>query len=945
MIKVTINDRTIFLSEPLTVLEAAKRAGITIPTLCFLEGLTPWGGCRLCLVQIERMPRLQTACTTMVADGMVVRTDTEEVIKARRAILEFLLINHPLECPVCDKAGECELQDAVLLYGPSQGRFKERKRKLPEVLDDPLIVRNMKRCILCTRCIRTCQELQGADALSVVHRGDRSVIEPFSGKVFNCEYCGNCLSACPVGALVSRLSLHEYRAWLVESQKGICGFCGVGCRILIQRRGSSIGGEVTVGGRTGGNAVSPCVPPTVVRFWSNLEDTSEPNRGLTCMMGRFGYDFVNHSNRLKLPFVRIGNERYTRQIDDLLTQTASHLLEIKDKYGPGSIAAIAGGRLTNEDAYLFGKLIRGLGSNNIDSSARTGYIQMELFFEELFGPGVTANRIQGIVNSEVIVVAGGDPYQVAPVFGVHIRRAYLKGAKVLTIGYCPNLRRHRTWSMGEAEDESLVLRELTRALIEIKSTVTSPPKEEKIKRLIDILNLNDIEPSERIKEIAREISQKDLISFVLGREILQREGGLYDLISLGIMAYLLDARIFLLQNSPNEQGLIDMGLSPDMLPGGRSLTVSAWRSHLEDIWGFSITPSPGKTLYEIIEGIEKGEIKALYVAGFDPVNELPGGGRIRNALRNLELLIVQDAFFTNTMELAHIGIPVRPWPERKGSYTNMERRIQFFRNQRSEVIGREVGVSEIAGLSGEVTVGGLTGGNECSPLCTPEVTVLSDWEVFREIGKRIGINMPYTSIDELWKEICTASSLHRGLSPSELIEGVLWPYRGEPLRKTEAVIDEWIKGLTTPSGEVTVGGEVTVPVDSAYSYKIVVEKDSLLSATISRYSKALSLISGRPFVKMALKTAETLGVRDGQKVKIRSSFGGEVTVSGDDVSLPVKIEDSLPEGLIEIPGFIGETDSIGGEVTVSSEVTVWVLTGFSIGPAGAPLMDRFEISL
>ncbi len=438
MIKITINDRTFFLQEPVTVLEAAKRAGIKIPTLCHLEGLTPWGGCRLCLVEIEKIPRLQTACTVMAADGMIVRTETEEVKRARQAILEFLLINHPLECPVCDKAGECELQDAVLRYGPSSGRFKEGKRKTPEITTDPLIVRNMKRCILCTRCVRTCQELQGAEALSVINRGDRSVIEPFRGERFDCDYCGNCLSACPVGSLISRLHLHEYRPWMVDTVEGVCGFCGVGCRLFIQKRGS-----------------------TIIRTWTELGDSKEPNKGLTCRAGRFGYDFVIHEERLRSPFLRVGETRYSLPLEEIILKASSALLEIKNKWGASAIAGIGGGTLTNEDAYLFGKLIRGIGSNNIDSVARLGYLQAQLFFEELLGPGATANRIQGIPNSEVIIIAGDDPLDTTPVLGAHIRQAFRRGAIVITTDYCQGLRRHSTY-------QGIDIKALTGALLDIR---------------------------------------------------------------------------------------------------------------------------------------------------------------------------------------------------------------------------------------------------------------------------------------------------------------------------------------------------------------------------------------------------------------------------------------------------------------------------------------------
>lgn len=864
MIRVTINGKTLTLPKPVTVLEAARIAQVEIPTLCFLEGLTPWGGCRLCLVEIEKIPRLQTACTTLVAEGMVVHTETEEVIRARRAILEFLLINHPLDCPICDKAGECELQDAVLKYGPSYGRFKERKRDLPQNMEDPLIVRNIKRCILCTRCIRTCQELQGADAISVINRGDRSVVEPFSCGRFDCEYCGNCLSACPVGALVSRLHLHEYRPWMVETLEGLCGFCGVGCNILFQRRGNSI-----------------------VRTWSELKPEEgggislRPNNGLTCYAGRFGYDFLKSDKRLGSAFIKIGDTRYTVPLEDAVKRAAEALLEIKNKYGAHAIAAIGGGRLTNEDAYLFGKLIRGLGSNNIDSVARLGYLQIQQFFEDILGPGATANLIHGIKNSEVIVVGGVDPIKIAPVFGIHIRQAYLKGAKVLTIGFCPGLKRHTTWC--EDRDESTVIEELASAIL-LERGVPETGQIDLIKRLIDALGLKDIKPSGRIREIAIEISKSQLCSLVTGPELLQKPEGIHDLLCLGVIAALLDARVYVLPSTPNDQGLIDMGLVPELLPGGRDLAVPAWRSHVENIWGVSISSHKGKTLYEIFELIEESSIKALYIAGVDPVTELPGGGRIKKGLEGLELLIVQEPFFTPAMELAHIGIPVCTWLEREGSFTNQERRLQFFK-----------------------------------PII--EKTLWSDWEVFLEMGKIMGVPMPYTNSADIWDEICAVSRLHREPFPStpphrgvsKAVSGKLWPYGGEPLRSSSSITETWFKARDASFREV----------QKAQGPKIIVEKSPLLSATISRYSKALSLISGGPFARMSLKTAESLQFIPDREVSELT----DIVVKGPhgEFRLPLRIDDSVPDGVVYLPAIIAQNN------------TPFTITDFSVNPAGAPV--------
>ncbi len=396
MITVTINEKKITLQKPVTILEAARSAGIHIPTLCHDDILEPYGGCRLCLVEVEKVPRLQTACTQYVADGMVVRTETDEIIKARRSILEFLLINHPLDCPYCDKAGQCLLQDLVMKYGPSEGRFAEGKRKHPESYDDPLIVRNPERCILCSKCVRMCDTVQGASALAITYRGSKSYLEPFSGGKFNCEYCGNCLNVCPTGALTSRVQRHGARPWQLEKEvETTCAYCGVGCSMMIQTC----------------NFVVRSVP----RMGLGL------NKGILCNRGRFGYYAMNKAHKLDTPLMRRNGELTPVTWTEAITHIAHRLGEIKKDHGSDGIAGIVSGRCTNEDAYVFQKFLRGaIGTNNIDSVASLAYGPAQRFFEKIFGQGITANHIQGISNSDGVFVIGGDPTAINPVLGLQI---------------------------------------------------------------------------------------------------------------------------------------------------------------------------------------------------------------------------------------------------------------------------------------------------------------------------------------------------------------------------------------------------------------------------------------------------------------------------------------------------------------------------------------------
>ncbi|HDK17503.1 MAG TPA: 2Fe-2S iron-sulfur cluster binding domain-containing protein, partial [Nitrospirae bacterium] len=331
MITITINGKNIKLDEPMSVLKAAGKAGIKIPTLCHHDALETYGGCRLCVVEVERMPKLQNACTLIAADGMVITTESEVISKVRRGILELLLINHPLDCPYCDKAGECELQDLVDKYGPTVGRYTEIKRKVPASHKDEIFVRNMDRCVVCTRCVRMCNKVQGASAIDIIGRGNKSRMEPFSSASFNCEYCGNCLSVCPVGAILSRLYLHSFRPWQIDrEEETVCSYCGVGCSVVVQVRDDSI-------------------KRVIPRFGLGL------NNGLLCSRGRFGYEYINSEERLKEPLIRKNGKLEKSTWSEAIDFTAKKLTEIKNSHGGDAVAGIASPRCTNEDNYVFQK--------------------------------------------------------------------------------------------------------------------------------------------------------------------------------------------------------------------------------------------------------------------------------------------------------------------------------------------------------------------------------------------------------------------------------------------------------------------------------------------------------------------------------------------------------------------------------------------------------------
>ncbi|MBI4684573.1 MAG: NADH-quinone oxidoreductase subunit NuoG [Nitrospirae bacterium] len=852
MITVNINGKEIKLEKPVTVLEAARSAGIKIPTLCYHEQLEKYGGCRLCLVEIEKIPRLQTACTLVVTDGMVIRTETEQVTNARRGVLEFLLINHPLDCPYCDKAGECELQDMVEKYGHTTGRFKENKRRIPENLEDPVIVRNMERCIMCTRCVRMCEGVQGASAIAVINRGGHSHIEPFSGGRYDCEYCGNCISVCPVGAIMSRMHRHSYRPWqLVSETETICPYCGVGCTLVVQVRD---------------NVIKRVIP----RLGKGV------NSGLLCSRGRFGYEFVGSEERLTSPLIKKDGKLEQATWKEALDLVATRLGEIRKKYGSDSIAGIASPRCTNEDNYVFQRFMRGtIGTNNIDSTASLGYAGTLRFIENIFGGGVTANQISELSNSDLIFVAGGDPTTVNPVFGLKIRACSRNGGRLLTIGHSKGLRNFNPVELRpQLFTETVLLEGLVTALKDRKGLPGSNKKIET--RIKDInISVDDVEKTSRVsgkdvEKFANLLSESVTPAIVIGRELMQSNGNSYKFLLLSAISYLINGKIYLLSERSNEQGVIDMGCAPDILPGYKSVSDSEFRKRYESVWKTAIPEKQGLSLSGMIISAKNGAIKAMYIMGENPVYNLPDSKEAEAALKNIGFLVVQDIFLSETGKIADVVLPALSWSEKEGTFTNMERRIQLLR----KAVIRE--------------------GKE-------------DWRIISNISGNMGVKFNYSDAEDVFSEISSVSPLYKGLSYKEIEMGnSIYPYKGETLTGGEDI-------------QIHKGKSITA-VSRLY---LRIERPLFHSGTLSRRAQALLKVYPEAVARISPLTAEAYSLKNGDKVKVSTKKGF--------LELPVAIDDGLENSVVALTNnFEGKGAFSLIEYTIDTVTNAPVIEGIEV---------------
>lgn len=815
MITVNINGKEIKLEKSITVLEAARSVGIKIPTLCWHKQLERYGGCRLCLVEVEKIPKLQTACTLMVTDGMAIKTETEQIAEARRGILEFLLINHPLDCPYCDKAGECELQDLVEKYGPTKGRFKEAKRKVPESLDDPIIVRNMERCVMCTRCVRMCEGVQGASAIGVIGRGGHSHIEPFSAGKYDCEYCGNCISACPVGAIMSRLHRHAYRPWQLTAEiETICGYCGVGCTLKVQVRDDVI------------KRVVPCMDSPV-------------NGGLLCSRGRFGYEFVGNKERLDTPLIKVNGVLEKASWEEAINFAASKLAEIKEKYGGSSIAGLASPRCTNEDNYVFQKFMRiAIGTNNIDSTARTGFAGVQRFIENIFGQGATSNTISALSVSDLIFIIGGDPTAINPILGLQIRACSRKGGKILSLEKLKGLKFFNPAVLTPVHFTDDVLLEGIITILKDKKGLNgrNPALESRIKEInTQARNVEEtcgISQS-ALAEFVNQLSASTSPAIVIGKDLIQDNNGSYKLLLVSAIAYLIEGKMYLLSERPNEQGLLDMGCAPDILPGHMPLSVSEVRKKYEDVWKASITASPGLTLFEMIDAAQRGALKAMYIMGENPVFNLPDSKAVEDAFKKIDFVVVQDIFLNETGKLADVVLPSLSWGEKDGTFTNLERRIQRLR----KAVHRDG---------------------------------MDDWKIITEIAKSIGIKMTYANTEEIFAEISAVSPLYNGITYKDVDKGnMLYPYKAMPVKRIAAEIQ------INKVNERPSNGKLY----------LMLERPLFHSGTLSRKSSALMKIYPQAVARISDKTANALSLKNGDMVKVSTKKGS--------LELPVIIDDMV----------------------------------------------------
>jgi NADH-quinone oxidoreductase subunit G len=635
LIKLKINEREVHVPQGTLVIEATRRLGTEVPSFCYYPGLSLQAACRMCLVEVEKAPKLQTACTLVATEGMIVRTDTEQVRQARKYMLEFLLTNHPLDCPVCDKGGECELQDMVFRYGADSSRFVEEKIHRPEEKWSELVYYDAPRCILCFRCVRVCDEGMDVKALGVGMRGANSVIIPNRQDHLECEECGMCIDICPVGALTSGTYRYKTRPWEMAYVSTVCTHCSNGCKTTLSVRNHEI-------------------------LRSNNRDLSGINKDFLCVKGRFGFDFTKHAERIKQPMVRKGDKLYPVSWEEAAQAAAAKLKAVYDASGKDAIGFIGSNRTSNEENYLLQRMARAtFGMNNIDHHRTADYTGLITALGERAGDSLLT--MEQLYQSKAVLLVGNDPTNQNPLVGWQIRSGIRHhGTKLFIINANEiKLKRKATQFVEVAAgQEAAALRWLAHEEGQL------PPA------LVEQLVL--------LKAGLEAVSD---VAVVFGAEV--SGAAIAQLVAFGSKLP-GKTRYMLLGDYANSRGAADMGVLPDRLPGYAYVGNSHAHESFEKLWGCGPIPTkPGLSAPQMVEAAQAGRLKALYVVGANPLAHF---GTLGLGRGQLELLIVHELFLTETAKVADIVFPAASAYEKDGTVTNTSGEIQML-HKGAEVMG------------------------------------------------------------------------------------------------------------------------------------------------------------------------------------------------------------------------------------------------------------------
>lgn len=677
-VELTIDGETVQVPKGATILQAARQNNVYIPTLCYLEKLLPIGSCRVCSVEVESVDGPVMSCTTPVTEGMSVITHSEALSEHRKQMVQYILVNHPLDCPVCERSGECSLQNRTLEFGITDQIFAISDHAEAPTLDWGVIRYDENLCIMCERCVKICHEIQGFTALTIDGNGYFAKINTIDGEKLDCDFCGQCLAVCPVGSLSSGITLSG-RSWETTKTESICPHCSVGCSYHINTRNGQI-----------------------VRITS--DDNIGVNNGNLCSRGRFGFEAFQSENRILSPLVKNDSRLEPATWPDAMLKVADKIMEAKASYGPDSVAVIASETLSNEDAYVLQRMMReavGSGRINTLSNMKNPALNAGLFDE--FGVVAPITGYDEIKTSGAFLFFGLDAEKENPVIANMIRTAmrdnhtHLYVANTRNTLFEPFERLNISYNYGS---ETALIAGLISAVVEGAEKSELPQNSSKL-----AASAKGADPAKAaktcgcdekdIRDLAKGLLKEGGPLIFVGSEIHDHPASLEIMKGLANLAELTGGKVMLYREYCNSQGVNDMGLSPTHLPG----YVKAEKALDGDFF----------------DALDKGEIKVVIVAGADPTVFAPDGRSVKDVLSKVDFLVVTASHMTETALMADVILPTTTAVEREGSFTNNEGRVSLIRKVVEPVgeakpeweifsaLGRTLGLKTGYGVASEVT--------------------------------------------------------------------------------------------------------------------------------------------------------------------------------------------------------------------------------------------------
>ncbi len=882
LVQVTIDGHTVRVPVGTLVTDAARAAEVHVPIFCSHQKLPPLGACRICVVEVGTprlgpdrlpvlgpdgspeiawMPKVQTGCTTFVSDGMHVRTASNVATQARQGVMEFLLVNHPLDCPVCDEGGECQLQDLAFAFGADFSRMEEAKRTFDSEDLGPIVKKEANRCIVCMRCVRYCDEVMGENALTAHQRGVHTEISSFDRQPLNCEQCGNCVEVCPVGALTALPYRFKARPWDLRQHITICEWCPNGCSVRLGVRGMEI-------------------------LRARGTEYRGVNQEYLCVRGRFGHDFVNAAERLTAPLVRTGAALQPAGFQEAVAYAAARLRDLAATHGPECIAFLGGEKLNVEEQYLFQKLARAvLGTPNVDARTRPAAPVAGDALLRASGGGRAPLTFEQLVDAQEVLVLFDDLQGEAPLAQAAVVRGFRQRGLHVTVAHARRVKLARPrfdgdWLALKPGSELALTLALTRAALDLDTPPGATPEvAQALASLRDSLASWTPEKTEgetgvsgqAVAAAARRMRTAERKALLFGRGVLEHAQAPALLQAVENLAWALGAitaessSVMAFGPHHNSAGALEMGLVPDHLPGYVAAADASARTGFEKAWGRTL-PGAGLSARQALAAAAEGRVRALWIVSDDLLASAPDRALVERALERCELVIVNEMFLTRTAARAHVVFPVAAFAEKEGSTLNSERRLQK--------TNRALSPRGTRSMNGSGT--------------------RADWEVFQAVARELGADWRYRTAEDVFRELVRLTPGLAGLSYASLLpDGALLAGTRVPARVQP------VDGATgPPAGEglwLLSGGTL------------------FADGGLSGRSSTLAKLAGSLRARLSPAECSRLGLVAGDRLELSGPAGA--------IALALEIDDSVPAGAVFVPSAGAELNRLGSPVGAGLRVT------------------------